>query len=146
MNNTSAANRASRIDIESGRAVSVNVRAGAAIRVVSGTVWLTQEGDVRDHCVSPGMTFVADRAGRVVLTAIDGESAAVVHPAGAAWTRGVAGTVRIDSLETFEREARRAQARYLGNAIARVTSGLGSGIARLARRLAARRTKAEGAC
>src|SRR5688500_4914489 len=122
MNNTSAANRASRIDVRSGRAASVNVRAGAAVRVVSGTVWLTQEGDVRDHCVPAGMTFVADRAGRVVLTAIDGESAVVVHPAGMAGRRGVAGTVRIDSLETFEREARRAQARYLGNAIARLIS------------------------
>src|ERR1041384_2468197 len=66
------------VDIAEGAAASVYVRVGTTIRVARGKVWLTQEGDSRDYCVCPGITFCADRKGRVVLGAVGGPVVAVV--------------------------------------------------------------------
>lgn len=36
----------------------------------SGTLWVTQAGDLQDHIVSCGNTFTTDRKGRVVVWAM----------------------------------------------------------------------------
>ena len=111
MNNTSSAESASRIEVAAGAAVSIEAAAGAAIQCVAGKLWLTQEGDVRDHVVPAGTTFCTDRAGRVVVSGVD--SAAVVVVRKAAPGHCVRGTVTIDSIERFTRSARAAQAEYV---------------------------------
>ena len=78
MNSTSAADRVSRIRIAARQAVSVMVEAGTEIRCVSGRIWLTQEGDARDHCIPAGVTFWTDRAGQAVMSSISGPSVAIV--------------------------------------------------------------------
>ncbi len=55
--------------------------AGLALRVLAGTVWLTQEADREDHVLEGPATFVADRRGRLAVEAI---TAAVVELDGAA--------------------------------------------------------------
>src|SRR5687767_2770184 len=98
MNNTSARDRASRIDVSANTAASIEVAAGAAIQCITGKLWLTQEGDPRDYVVPAGTTFCTDRAGRVVVSAIEGASVAAVRTAPASCVRG---SVTIDSMERF---------------------------------------------
>ena len=68
---------------------------GLEVTAVSGTVWITQAGDIRDVILARGRSFVLDRQGRAVLYALK-DAAIVVAPAGhitaaefavpAAWT------------------------------------------------------------
>lgn len=44
---------------------------GWKIKAVDGTVWITQEGDSRDIVLRNGESFVFDRAGKVLLSALD---------------------------------------------------------------------------
>jgi hypothetical protein len=48
--------------------VSIAAVPGLAIRVRTGTAWITQARDAKDHLVRAGERFVADRAGRLVLS------------------------------------------------------------------------------
>lgn len=43
---------------------------GLEIRVLSGTVWLTQEGDGEDRILGPSSTFETERTGRVALQSL----------------------------------------------------------------------------
>lgn len=45
-----------------------NVR---AIRCVAGLIWITQEGDPRDHVLAAGQSFMSDRSGKIVVQAMD---------------------------------------------------------------------------
>ncbi len=47
---------------------------GCAVTVLSGMVWITQDGDPRDVFVSPGQTFRIDRPGLVLVEAINDAS------------------------------------------------------------------------
>jgi hypothetical protein len=42
---------------------------GRIVKCVSGSVWLTMEGDRRDVVLSPGASFVVDRDGLTLLAA-----------------------------------------------------------------------------
>lgn len=44
--------------------------AGLELRVLSGTAWVTQEGDGDDHVVRAPGVFVTDRGGRVAIQAL----------------------------------------------------------------------------
>ncbi|HEX2829736.1 MAG TPA: DUF2917 domain-containing protein [Burkholderiales bacterium] len=122
MNITSQANSASRLAIAAREAVSVELPAGAAVHGVGGTLWLTQEGDQRDHVLAAGTTFCTDRAGRVVLSAIDGGAVALVRDKAPAHC--VPGTVSIDSLRALTREAELAKARYIASVFSRAAERL----------------------
>jgi len=50
----------------SGRARAPQVE----VRCLSGTVWVTLEGDIEDHVLSEGDTFVAARPGRLAMMAL----------------------------------------------------------------------------
>jgi len=54
---------------------------GLEVTAVSGTVWITQAGDIRDVILARGRSFVLDRNGRAVLYALK-DAAIVVAPAG----------------------------------------------------------------
>lgn len=49
---------------------SLAVRRGSEIRCLEGVLWITQDGDVKDHILSAGEKFTADRKGKVVLQAL----------------------------------------------------------------------------
>ena len=74
MNNTYSHDESRRIEIAADAAVSVQVSLGTTIQCVGGTVWLTQEGDPRDHVFPAGESFSVDAPGRAVLTAVGGPS------------------------------------------------------------------------
>ena len=42
---------------------------GRTVTCLSGSVWLTMEGDYRDVVLSPGASFVVDRDGLTILAA-----------------------------------------------------------------------------
>lgn len=132
MNNTSSAESASRIAVAANQAASIELPAGAAVGCVAGKLWLTQEGDARDYVVPAGTTFCTDRAGRVVVSAVDAASVVVVRETAPAHC--VRGTVRVESVERFSHEARRAQAEYVAGMFVRLAAAL----VRLFRRRAAR--------
>jgi hypothetical protein len=54
---------------------------GLELTAVSGTVWITQAGDMRDVILARGQSFVLDRNGRAVLYALK-DATIVVAPAG----------------------------------------------------------------
>ncbi len=61
--------------------VSIAAARGLVIRVRKGTLWITQAHDSIDHVVRVGEQFVADRAGRLVISAFDRAEVQVDWPA-----------------------------------------------------------------
>ena len=51
--------------------VSIAAVPGLVVRVRDGSLWITQSGDSADHFARTGERFVADRAGRMVVSALD---------------------------------------------------------------------------
>jgi uncharacterized cupin superfamily protein len=44
---------------------------GRRVEVLSGAIWITQDGDLRDVILQPGDAFDFDRNGDVLLSAFD---------------------------------------------------------------------------
>jgi hypothetical protein len=42
---------------------------GSSLRVLSGSVWVTQDGDLRDIVLAPGDSFTLDRDGLAIVYA-----------------------------------------------------------------------------
>ncbi len=62
--------RAIDLTLEENETWSARVRASEVeIRCLSGTVWLTREGDLEDRVLSAGDTFVSRRRGRLAMMA-----------------------------------------------------------------------------
>lgn len=53
-----------------GSALRIEDGPGMEIRVHVGAIWLTQEGDARDHYLVTGQSFRLDRAGTALMTAL----------------------------------------------------------------------------
>lgn len=47
---------------------------GLRVLCLSGSLWLTQDGDPRDVVIEPGQSAVIDRDGRSVLCALNGDA------------------------------------------------------------------------
>jgi hypothetical protein len=43
---------------------------GVSISCLEGDLWITQEGDSRDHMILPGQRFVVDRRGRILVSSL----------------------------------------------------------------------------
>jgi hypothetical protein len=57
---------------------SIDGAAGRCLVVFQGKVWITQEGDLRDHVVQSGESFSFDRAGLALVEALEPSSLAVL--------------------------------------------------------------------
>ena len=53
-----------------GAVLRIDDEPGTTIRVWSGALWVTQEGDLRDHYLTPGQSFTVDRDGTALATAM----------------------------------------------------------------------------
>jgi uncharacterized protein (AIM24 family) len=51
------------------RGLALRDARGRTVKCVSGSVWLTMEGDRRDVVLNPGASFVVDRDGLTLLAA-----------------------------------------------------------------------------
>jgi hypothetical protein len=58
------------IALEAGQVVTLDDAQGTRILTRMGTVWVTEEGDTRDHVVGPGDTLVVARPGRTLVQAL----------------------------------------------------------------------------
>ncbi len=47
-----------------------HLTSGRVLYALSGTVWVTREGDSRDHVLGPGGTFRVEGPGRIVVQAL----------------------------------------------------------------------------
>ena len=58
------------LSLDSRQIVLVRDGLGARVICMSGVVWITQEGDLRDTVLHGGGSFVLDRHGVALITAI----------------------------------------------------------------------------
>ncbi len=61
--------------------VSIAAARGLVVQVRKGTLWVTQDKDPIDHIVHAGERFVADRTGRLVISAFERAEVQVEWPA-----------------------------------------------------------------
>ena len=71
------------IELGSNRHLHLRDALGARIEALSGAIWVTQNGDVRDVVLEAGDAVVVDRGGEVVVSAVSDARfkvvAALVH-------------------------------------------------------------------
>jgi hypothetical protein len=58
------------IALEPGQVVTLDDAQGTRIVARLGTVWVTEEGDTRDHIVGPGDALIVAHSGRTVVQAL----------------------------------------------------------------------------
>jgi len=54
--------------------------AGLEVRCLLGNLWITEEGDGEDRIITDGESFVLDRPGLSLATALTGPALVVVQP------------------------------------------------------------------
>jgi Protein of unknown function (DUF2917) len=54
--------------------------AGLEVRCLLGNLWITEEGDGEDRIIANGESFVLDRPGLSLVTALGGPALVVVQP------------------------------------------------------------------
>jgi hypothetical protein len=67
-----------------------DARRGDRVECLSGSLWITQDGDPRDCVLGPGDAFVADRDGRLIASAMGAGGARFLVLAAGAATAAVA--------------------------------------------------------
>ena len=56
--------------LEEGQLLTLDDAEGLRILARSGTVWVTEEGDRKDHIVGPGDTLIVAHPGRTIVQAL----------------------------------------------------------------------------
>ncbi len=56
--------------LEAGQIFSLDDACGTSIHSRLGTVWITEEGELRDFVVGPGEAFLVTRQGRTLVQAM----------------------------------------------------------------------------
>jgi hypothetical protein len=63
--------RAPVLSLAAGQVLTLDDAAGTRILARSGTVWVTEEGDTKDHIVDAGDTLIVAHGGRTVVQALN---------------------------------------------------------------------------
>ena len=58
------------LSLEAGQVVTLDDACGTRITTRTGIVWVTEEGDSRDHVMGPGEALVVTRNGRTLVQAL----------------------------------------------------------------------------
>ena len=53
---------------------------GIEVKALRGNLWITQDGDSKDTVLGPGESFVIDRGGLTLVTALLGAAVLVLQP------------------------------------------------------------------
>lgn len=56
--------------LAAGEVLTLEDARGVRIRARRGSIWITEEANLRDHILGPGETLVVSRAGRTVIQAM----------------------------------------------------------------------------
>lgn len=59
------------LSLGAGHVVTLDDACGTRISSREGTVWITQEGELRDFVVGPGDAFLVTRSGRTLVQAME---------------------------------------------------------------------------
>ena len=76
--------KAPSIALETGQVVTLDNARGTRIATRIGTVWVTEEGDTRDHVVGPGEALLVAHNGRTVVQALKSSWISLADGPGAA--------------------------------------------------------------
>ena len=94
-------NPADRIVLARGELLNLDGAEGARIVADHGTVWITQDGDLRDIVLQDGESFELDRATPAIVQAFERSTVTIAEPTHrpplrnlADWLRRVRGTAR----------------------------------------------------
>lgn len=101
-----------RLELRPSQAVPVDAWPGTIVRCLEGTIWLTQEGLFSDCILIAGTRFVSASNGKIVLSSVDGASAARIYTQGCSGRHEYVGSgLQLDSgvVARIERKARRAR-------------------------------------
>ena len=58
------------LSLAAGEVLTLDDARGIRIHARTGTVWVTEEANLRDHVLGPGEALVVSRAGRTVIQAM----------------------------------------------------------------------------
>ena len=58
------------LSLECGEVITLDDAEGVRIQARKGVVWVTEDGEPKDHIVQPGETLVVNHAGRTVVQAL----------------------------------------------------------------------------
>jgi hypothetical protein len=72
------------IALEAGQVVTLDDAQGTRIAARTGTVWVTEEGEPRDHVVDAGDAIIVARPGRTVVQALKPSWISIADGPGAA--------------------------------------------------------------
>jgi hypothetical protein len=67
--------------------IHVHDAAGWSVKALRGTLWITQDGDVRDVVLEAGQEFILDRNGLALLTSLGETNICVAYGANRCTTR-----------------------------------------------------------
>jgi hypothetical protein len=114
------------VEIGENKALSLHLPVGSAIYSVVGTLWITQEGTIKDFVVGPGERFDVRSHSHIVVTAVQGTGIAFLAPEGHAGPALVASTPEVlDALIARALQFRRREvARLMRLAVRRVKLSL----------------------
>ncbi|HXN15101.1 MAG TPA: DUF2917 domain-containing protein [Usitatibacter sp.] len=70
--------------LDAGQVLTLDDAAGVRILARSGTVWVTEEGDRKDHIVGPGDSLLVARPGRTLVQALKPAWISIAEGSGAA--------------------------------------------------------------
>ena len=62
--------KAPHLALEAGQVLTLDDAEGMRILAHSGTVWVTEEGDAKDHIVEPGDALIVAHPGRTLVQAL----------------------------------------------------------------------------
>ncbi|MBW8906231.1 MAG: DUF2917 domain-containing protein [Betaproteobacteria bacterium] len=65
-----------------GSVLRIEDEPGTSIRVWSGALWVTQEGDARDYYLTAGQSLTVERRGTTIATAMHSARISVTAPEG----------------------------------------------------------------
>lgn len=125
-----AVNNPNAVTVAKGQTVRINGREGLIVHCLSGQIWLTQYGVLRDYFLPGGTSYRSAGDGLILVNSCAGVSVIGVRDHASAAGIDI-GPIRIESLQQVQREGRRARA----SAVAMVMNKLRAALALAWRRL-----------
>lgn len=119
----------STIQLKAHDVISLANPKGSTIAVLWGSVWLTQDSDLRDHELGAGESYTIPSDSKVVLSAFDDSAISVLQPCESA--RKNLRYLTSEELRQFERDAHELRAVYVASITAKLVEAIRRGFSKL---------------
>lgn len=114
--------------IKKQQTVPIRSGPGTQILVLIGCVWVTQEGDARDHVLSSGEAMVVSKTGLVVITALEDSTVSVMQSGETNAQLPEPHFPSGETLELFMVRAKQLRSEYIGHLASRLREKLGRAV------------------